>query len=406
MAFAVSNVNLTHEYVSENSNVSVTDSNEEGLKVYYYNECDESSDENIKNTRGVVFDKDGKIVMKTFGFTPEYSVKDYNLINNVVLNGIDNSMFTYNSDTNMFELSDKGVIIFESEEGSLIRVFNYNEKWYISTHRKLDAYHSKWSSKVSFGAVFESAITHLYNTSEGFKDWVGELGENKLIDQFLTKLNPEHQYTFLLRNTKENRIVCKEPDHPTVYYVGSFWNEGNSFGFDAIPISTPRRPLLNSTDEIVKFVESCDPNSIQGVIIVTKDNKIYKIMNDSYNELYSVRDNCPSVKFRYLQVRTNPVLKQQLIKLYPNFVSEFNKYESVILEIAKEIHNAYISRFVNKQYRKVSPDLYVIIKICHGMHIADRNVKITFPKVLETLNKQSGVYLNRIIKTHLHVKRD
>jgi len=404
MAFATSSINLTYDFVSNNQNIVITDNNEEtGLKVYYYNECDETCSEELKNTRGVVFDNEGKIVMKSFGFTPEYSTKDFDLIKEATSSGFNNSPFEYDEESNMFKLSSvPGVLVFESEEGSLIRLFNYKGKWYVATHRKLDAYHSKWSSKVSFGSVFESAITYLYNNNtNNFKDWIGET-ENFEMQQFFDKLNPEHQYTFLLRNTRDNRIVCQEPSVPTVYYVGSFWNSGNSYGFDTIPISTPRRPMLNTTEELVQYVDSVNPNVIQGVIIVTTDNKIFKVINDSYNELYSIRDNCPSVKFRYLQVRNNPGLKSQLVKLYPNFQEEFKKYELAILAIAREIHNAYMARFVNKQYRKVSPDLYVVIKICHGMHIADRNLKITYQKVLETLNSQSAVYLNRIIKTHLH----
>jgi hypothetical protein len=409
MSFANSNINLTHEFVcSSESNITVTDSNDIGLKVYYYNECDDETSEEIKNTRGVVFDNEGNVVMRTFGYTPEYSAtRDFDIIDKVLSEGINTSQLVYNESDNMFKFEEsKGAIIFESEEGSLIRIFNYQDKWYVATHRKLDAYHSKWSSRVSFGEVFESAINYLYiNNIDNFGDWVGEPSEEQeqsIMTRFFSKLDKTHQYTFLLRNTRDNRIVCKEPEHPTTYYVGSFWNSGNSFGFDAIPIRTPRRPLVKSTEELVKFVESSNPNKIQGVIIITTDNKIFKVMNDSYNELYGVRDNCPSVKFRYLQVRNNPALKEQLIRLYPNFSQTFTQYEQTLKTIAREIHNAYMARFVNKQYKKVSPDLYVVIKICHGQHIADRNVKITYQKVYDVLNNQSPVYLNRVIKTHLH----
>ncbi len=32
-------------------------------------------------------------------------------------------------------------------EGTLIRIFYFNDKWIITTHRKLDAFKSKWGSE-------------------------------------------------------------------------------------------------------------------------------------------------------------------------------------------------------------------------------------------------------------------
>ena len=40
---------------------------------------------------------------------------------------------------------------FNSYEGTLIRMFNFDDKWYVTTHRKLDAFRSKWAGKTSYG---------------------------------------------------------------------------------------------------------------------------------------------------------------------------------------------------------------------------------------------------------------
>ena len=55
---------------------------------------------------------------------------------------------------------------FDSHEGALLRVFYWQNKWYISTHRKLDAFRSKWASKLSFGEMFKSAIEYQYENQD------------------------------------------------------------------------------------------------------------------------------------------------------------------------------------------------------------------------------------------------
>lgn len=378
MIFATSNANITNEFVKSNQDISVTDSNDL-FDVYYYNNCDDSSPEELKNVRGVVFTKEGDLVMRSFGYTPEYSTDNLVQIPNF-----------------------QKCICFESQEGALIRLFCHESKWYVATHRKLDAYHSKWSSKYSFGEMFENAIRHLHGTNSTIHDWIGEVEHSEdIINKFFTKLNPAHQYMFLIRNSEENRIVCINPDTPTVYYAGSFWNQGNTFGFDDIPIEKPRQLEFNSIDELKNFVDNCEYTAIQGVIVFTPENRIFKVLNSTYLEYYNIRDNCPSVKFRYLQLRNDPRKVEQLKILYPKYIPDFEKYENIIETLAKQIHQSYIARFVNKHYSKISSDLYMVTRICHGMHIANRNVKVTLDLVKEILNRQSDVYLNRVIKEYL-----
>ena len=45
-----------------------------------------------------------------------------------------------------------------SYEGAIIRVFYFKDKWFYSTHRKLDAFKSRWSSKETFGDTFLKSI--------------------------------------------------------------------------------------------------------------------------------------------------------------------------------------------------------------------------------------------------------
>ncbi len=48
--------------------------------------------------------------------------------------------------------------ITEAIEGTLIRIFYFNDKWIITTHRKLDAFKSKWGSEKSFGDILKKLL--------------------------------------------------------------------------------------------------------------------------------------------------------------------------------------------------------------------------------------------------------
>ena len=49
-------------------------------------------------------------------------------------------------------------VVQDAHEGSLLRAFCVNDTWYITTHRKLDAFRSKWASRQSFGAQFVESL--------------------------------------------------------------------------------------------------------------------------------------------------------------------------------------------------------------------------------------------------------
>ena len=62
----------------------------------------------------------------------------------------------------------------ESHEGTLIGVFNYNNKWYYSTRRHIDMYQSHQyiygkKSELSYGEMFEEALNKISITKDDFE---------------------------------------------------------------------------------------------------------------------------------------------------------------------------------------------------------------------------------------------
>ena len=361
--------------------VSITDTDDNGLELFCYNSCSEADSSTLHQCRGVVFHGQN-IVMKAFPFTVEYPHSNYDDI-----------------DEDLSEVLGQ-TRVFDAHEGALIRVFYFNGKWYVSTHRKLDAYRSKWASRQTFGELFEQAIVHACENNPIFSELFPG-GDEPFMDKFFSILSPLNQYMFLVRNNDTTRIVCEGAPFPLVYHVGTF-TENGSLDLDVdIGLPFPREHSFNTTKEMCDYVDTISPYKLQGVILFAPNNVQYKIVNTSYQDLFSLRGNQPSVKFRYLQIRQNPQLNEQLRLLYPDQVHIFEKYEKSLKDITNNIYSAYVRRFIRKQHTTVSPNMNNIMKEAHGWHISNRSTnKVSLQKVYEILMTRTPTTLNHMIRAH------
>lgn len=342
----------------DHNQIKLTDEDLEGkLKNYCYVDCDNTSPQNIQNCRGLVY-KDDKPFLKSFGYTP-----------------------TYTKDTIPKDIDFSKCRFFESYEGTLLRLFynDINNKWYLSTHRKLDASKSFWGSSETFGDRFNRFINS--------KDY-------ELLDKNLN-------YMFLITPTESNRIVCTN-NLNKIIHVGTYDKNFNlSFEYD-IKIERPKEFRFSSYEEFIKQVEDIDITSFQGIIISNiKTQQNIKILNSKYYYYNNIRGNVASINFRYLQIRQDPDMKQELMRMYPDYVINFEQYENYLKKSVHNIHKNYILRFVKHQYVTVSQEEHVIIKLCHEWHKQDKKKNIvTKAKIIEIINGQTPVHLNRIIKLY------
>jgi len=365
---------------SMNKDVKLTDS-KDGLDLFCYVKCSASDSNLLKKCRGVVFKGDEQI-MNGFPYTYEFSEDDTEELENKIKDIFDKCVF------------------YDSYEGTVIRMFNYNGIWYTSTNRKLDAYKSKWSSKDSFGTFFRQSLHSEYNNNTGFKNRISTDESRDIIERYQETLDTNKQYMFLLINNFENRIVCQAPPRPTVYHVGTFI-DGKLNMEEDINIPYPQRHTFKNMKEVCDYISKINISRLQGVIVFAPNNVQYKIFNKQYYSLYKVRGNEPSIKFRYLQIRNDKKCVKLLKELYPNFIQAFQEYDNILLEIAKNINRSYVDRFIRNLYVSVPQEEFGVIRSCHGWHLNDRsNNKISLSKVIEVLNQQEPTNLNKMIKRY------
>lgn len=332
-------------YLPENllhlqSSVEKTDDNSE-LQIYSYRSCNNESPDDLKAYRGLIFDG-SVLVASSLGFTPEYNEETMSTIPHSNL-----SDYTF----------------FPAKEGTLLRVFHY-KKWYLSTHRKLDAFKSRWGSNESFGDIFLKCI-------------------GKTFEEFTENLCIYNVYFFLIRNTQETRIVSNAPDTNIVYHIGTLVSNET---FDmTTSIGVPKQNELSfaSVEDVRGYVETCDPFQTQGVIAFKKDGsgKHFKIIRSLYQNYVCIRNNEPDTGFRFLELlrdQSSPMYHTFLI-LYPQYLNKVLPTMNFTFKIAKHLHNMYFKKFVKKEKVVCQKDEWSILSNVHQWFWAERTSrKVTF----------------------------
>lgn len=365
--------------------IFVADSEAE-LKLYHF--IDNCIDVEAKKYRGIVKDNCDKIVCQSFGQMDEISAGDENVAN------IFNDNFP-----------SPNWITFEAQEGCLLRLFKHNEKWYLSTHKKLNAFNSYWSSKTSFGELFTIALYSLIGENE--------LSLEECFDNFCKTLDEKYTWCFLLRNTWENRVVCHSSDKPELIYVGRF--ELDKFESSLVYNIDERFPTIKehkfeNVEQLQNYVCNINPFELQGLIVLQfeDDQKTIKfgakIMNPQYIQLSQLRGNVASLRFRYLELRqlyfSQKILSwQYFIALYPEHVAIFHAIDSSLLLLSKELYELYKARYIYKNNIRLNSGAYYILKKCHAWYLENgRNIPVSLDIVINQINLAKPTTLNYLLK--------
>jgi len=355
---------------------------EDNLQILNYTECRNDSPEELKKVRGRVQEiSTGRILFETFPYTEEYGL-----------------------DTHREELVGKvGDLaqwdVFYSLEGTLLRVFWYGERWYISTNKKLNAFKSRWSSRKSFGELFRDGL-------------VGMMENENALEKLMGVLNQKVVYLFLVRSNAENRVVCQveknKKEH--IVFVGG-WNEEKKsldrewkhedicpmLGSSRVPES-----FLTSQEALFQGIADMDMKKFQGAILFHKtENRQMKILSETYHQLLEIRGNNPNLRFRYLEVRLQEDKKKVLYDLYPMYQDLFLDYENILYNIAKLVRYYYIQRYIKNKYVTLPKEEYVLMKKCHDWYLLNREEnKVTVGKVLDLLNEELPLSLYKMIRRY------
>ena len=341
------------------------------LQIYSFKSCTNESSNELKAYRGLIFNGT-TLVATSLGYTSEYNEDELSKIPEDITSQLQNYSF------------------FPAEEGTLLRVF-FHKKWYLSTHRKIDAFKSRWGSGDSFGEIFVSSL-------------------EKTFDELTSTLNPYHVYFFLIRNTKDTRVVSHPPSKPTIYHIGTLLNnETFTLDFD-IGVPKQEKIMFTNMQEIYNYIVNLDPYKSQGIIAFSNDGtgKHIKLISSKYQQFLRIRDNEPDLSFRFLQLWRDQTsnLFQTFIELYKEeYKSKINIYTSYSFKVAKYLHNMYFQKFIKKEKIVCQKEEWSILRNVHEWFWAERTTrKVTFDvmykMMLQDVNLRS---YHRILKKMMGV---
>lgn len=355
-------------------NMKISDENKE-LKIW--NITNENKEELAY--RGYITDKDDNIICPSLGYISEYNIDSIHEGKIKVIKPED-WKWSY------------------AVEGTMLRLYFYNHEWYLSTHKKISAFQSRWSCKFSFGELFIHTLEEIFPEKENVYEW------------FLSHLSKDNIYYFLLRSNFQNRIICHisslEPKDKIVY-IGHRKKDCKKLNieekndiFNHLSSIQYLDDKFYSFNDILQYVEkNINPFQYQGIFGYNpQTDEFIKIINSQYKDLVKVRGNNHNLRFRYLEIRNDKIMVEKLYMLYPKFSSIFDEYEKLINKISKKIYRVYIDRYIHNKYITLPKEEYIILRKCNEWFLKNKDCRISPKEVIDILNKENPYYLYKMIQ--------
>lgn len=366
------------------NNIPMVDSNDD-LRIYCYRKTNKIDE--FHNLRGIVLDNNNNVIVRGLPYCTELTA------------------------VNLLDLADKIDItttkIYNSYEGTIIRVFFHNEKWYTSTNRRLNAFESKWAAKhITFGKTFTFALRkHFPTLSKEYENNVEFL--ESVYNGYMDKQNV---YMFLIQPSIEERIVISGGTN-IVWHIQTsrnqeitddlFYNE-KSECLSSVQIHT------TDWDEINNVVMNTDKNVSQGLLLITSSDEYIKVYNNDYDYFQRLRGNVPSIKFRYLNLKgedNSDDIIADYKDLYPEF--DWETLDRNINQICSILHDLYLKKYIQKVNIRDMLNHEYDMALRYYLHAYYRETRhpVTVPVVEYILNHEP-VLTNSLLKRFTTIKQD
>lgn len=268
------------------------------------------------------------------------------------------------------------------EDGTLIRLYNYNDNWFTATNKCVDAKQSYWSNPQTFDDMF----WELFNKEQ------------------LDLLDKSKTYLFVLLN-KDNRIVVNHSKNELVfvgvidnitgfeltqnelndYYVENFLlSENIRRSIDITNRVTGNSISLNTIDNLCMGLEM---HMKRGVLVKNKKmEEIYKYDFSEYTTIKSIRGNVPHIRMRYLELLNDQEALKILEQYYSEYLMLFTMIKHSMDKLYKNVHFLYIKSHVKHELQIQETHLfYQTLRQLHGQY-KKTNKPITLEDVKFKIN--------------------
>lgn len=273
---------------------------EEGnLVLFKYNQIKSDFNESIvKEARGIILERDTwKVVAYAF-----------------------DKFFNY-GEQYAEDIDWESAVVEQKEDGSIIKVYYYDNKWRVATNGTIDAYKCNIQSPNynSFGELFDVAA------------------KNSGLDY--SKLNKDYTYIFELVS-EFAQIVCPQ-EQTRLFHIGTRNNITYKEIETDIGITKPKRYELYSLEDCIKMAETFNFKQ-EGFVVKDKNYNRIKIKSLDYLKAHRLANNSNiNVEHAIDMIRTNET---------EEFLSYFPFYNDFILDTKTKIGK--LISIVNDEIKK------------------------------------------------------
>ena len=303
----------------------------------FTNNTSKIDDSILLECNGTILEKNtNKIVCKIFPVVKEYPV-----------------CYKYNTFTEL--------VCEEAIDGTLIKLFYYNDQWNFATNRCIDAKDAYWISKQSFYDMFMEAASHI-NFSELTKTFC---------------------YAFILQHP-DNRHVTTY-DKPNIVYIYSYdlVNECEVDDKSLSFLDKPKQYKFKNWDDFFKQLNSL-PYNKEGFILYNNQKQITKYINPKFNFVKKLKGNTNDMNYQ-CTVLYKYGQQQQFLDYYPEYKSTFNYIHTTLNKIVQCIYTYYVTKYIKKDIVKVNEEVEIILNHLHLDYLKTKikiNKKIVMNKIL------------------------
>ena len=260
-------------------------------------------------------------------------------------------------------LDTNQLFIEYSIEGSLIRLYNYDDKWILSTKRCIDASKSKWLSNKNFVQLFYECLGSI---------------------NFDQAINPKYCYSFIISHP-ENNIISKEVI-PTLYHIST--RDMDTLKEVSLNIGVPlleRNSVSNNSQEFIQNLilemSNDTSNFYEGYMFIDINYNRWKLQKPYFKKLRDLWGNNNNRFFRYLELRNDINLLQEYLGYFQSDKDDFLKYESDINNFAQIILEYYSRKHITKIDKNVPFYFSKLIYKLHGDYFKTR-IKTDHNKIM------------------------
>jgi hypothetical protein len=275
----------------------------DNLYMIFFKDDADFKDPIVRQANGVILEKNtNKIIHYSFektydGLSPEPKKDSFNEL----------------------ELDKKSLQIELFNDGSIIKLYYYCDKWNIGTSRFLDAERSYWGSSKSFKVLFEETIKNTFNTD---------------LSTFFETLDKSYAYTFIIQHPEINSVV--NIGEPVAYIISKVNTE-------TLQEVRPERENLNLNISFEDMLEN------QNYMIYQEPNIRIRILSEAFKDLKNLKGNYPSIGLKYLECINNEEKTSLLMKSFPQNCDIFRTIDALLLETCNIIFYLYKLIHVFKQ---------------------------------------------------------